>query len=182
MSAGSITTPGRSHSPHGTRSSSATVGGALTLAAIVGLYAEAFGLDEDTAAAETFPALKRARMLDLVKRDNRYTDEGLYLRIRRDDGAGGERHRWIFLPPFAQRVLGLCSGAYSCREIAAVMRAERPSVPVRGIPDDALTPAIIACCLALEREGVVAWIDDEGAREARFEAFLRQELEGDSTP
>jgi len=121
-------------------------------------------------------------MLDLVKRDNRFTDEGLYLRIRRDDGAGGERHRWIFLPPFAQRVLGLCSGAYSCREIAAVMRAERPAMPVWDISDETLTPAIIACCLALEREGVVAWIDDEVTREARFEAFIRQESEGDSSP
>ncbi|HEY6740150.1 MAG TPA: hypothetical protein VI076_15005 [Actinopolymorphaceae bacterium] len=142
---------------------------------IVEAYAEHFGLDLDDAMVDAYARLKWARSLGLVHRDNRFTDDGLFLRIRRLRDDGTEDRRWVFLPPFTQRVLELASGSFSCREIAATIAAERSAGTTADLPHDVLERAVLECCRRLVAEQIVAWIDDEDSRARRLEEFLAED-------
>lgn len=149
-----------------------------TLYDIIADFAAAFSLSIEDSARHVFSRLKWARSLNLVKRDNRFTDDGLLVRIRQLGADAAADRRWIYLPPFAQRVFTLCSGAYSCAEIAAKIHAEAEARDGQAVDRPMLLRAVVETCLFLERERAIAWIDDEDQRKARLEEFLEKAKEG----
>jgi hypothetical protein len=145
-------------------------------------FAQAFQLAErDEAAVIVFDRLKWARSLGLIRRDNAFRPDGLFIRIRQVKPEGTEERRWFYLPPFAQRVLTLASGAFSCREIAAQIRSEFESGThqypgLEELEQSTVEDAVVETCQFLISIGIVAWIDDEQSREMRLTAFLEQSM------
>jgi hypothetical protein len=118
----------------------------------------------DTAHATEDAArhVKAGRVLGLVKweftLDNR---DGVFFRRRRlGDGPTG--HDWFFVPSFTKEVFDLCSGAYSCRELAAELAGRTGREPNR------MLGAVLRSCRTLIDIGVVDWIDDTILRSERL--------------
>jgi len=93
--------------------------------------------------------------------DNR---DGVFLR-RRVLGQGPEGHEWFYLNSFTKAVFDLCSGAYSCRQIAELL------APAIKRPTALLLPQVVDTCQTLIHVGVIGWIDDEELRARRLEDF-----------
>jgi hypothetical protein len=145
-------------------------------------FAQAFQLaDRDEAAVLVFDRLKWGRSLGLIRRDNAFGPDGLFIRIRQFKTDECEERRWFYLPPFAQRVLTLASGAFSCREIAAQIRSEFESGThqypgLEELEQSTVEDTVVETCQFLIGIGVVAWIDDEENRQKRLTEFLEQSM------
>lgn len=121
----------------------------------------------DLAAATDDAAqyVKAGRVLGIVKWDFVLRNEdGAFFR-RRPLGGGPTGHDWFFVPAFTKDVFDLCSGAYSCREIAAEL-ADRT-----GRDRERLLRAVLRSCRTLIDIGVVGWVDDTELRAARRSAL-----------
>jgi hypothetical protein len=130
----------------------------------------------DLAAATEHAArhVKAGRVLGLVKwdftLDNR--DGAFFRRRRLGDGPTG--HDWFLVPPFTKRVFDLCSGAYSCRELAAELAAET------GRDSDRVLGAVLRSCRTLIDIGVVDWVDDTELRAERLASIARRYTKTDT--
>lgn len=138
-------------------------------------------VDREDAVAIVFDRLKWARSLGLVKRDNAFGPDGLFIRIRQLLDSGSEERRWLYLPPFAQRALTLASGAFSCREIAAQICSEfelgtHQYLGLEGLEKSIVENAVVETCQFLISTGIVAWIDDEDSRQRQLAEFLKQSM------
>lgn len=90
--------------------------------------------------------------------------DGCFLR-RRVLGEPPAYHDWFYLSSFTRAVFDLCSGAYSCHQIAGML------APVSRQPAPAVLSRVIDTCQTLIRIGVVGWIDDERLRARRLAEF-----------
>lgn len=145
----------------------ASCDGTKTVMEIVASFSRRFGVALEESTPQVFAIMKRARSLNLVNRDNSLASNGLIVRIRKLKTTGEPSERSLYLPPLAQRVLALCSGSFSCREIIGTISAETNEWELRTLQRD--VPEI---CRLLERERIIAWIDDEPSREARLAEFI----------
>lgn len=124
--------------------------------------------DMAVATDEAAQYVKAGRVLGIVRWDFVLRNEdGVFLR-RRPLGAGPDGHEWFFVPPFTKDVFDLCSGARSCREIAAELAGRT------GRDPDRMLGAVLRSCRTLIGIGVVDWVDDTELRAARLAAMARR--------
>lgn len=134
-------------------------------------WANLTGLDVHDGVAKGFERLKWARGHGLVVRDNAFTTEALFLRLRELQADGSERVQWLYLPPFAYRVLTLCSGSFTCTEMARIISSEQegPTAP------SALAASVQKVQQVVEvliDHRVATWLDDSTRRRRRLEALF----------
>lgn len=117
------------------------------------------------ATEEAAQYVKAGRVLGIVKWDFVLRNEdGAFFR-RRPLGGGPSGHDWFYVPAFTKDVFDLCSGAYSCREIASELAGRTAREP------DRMLGAVLRSCHTLIDIGVIDWVDDTELRAARLEAM-----------
>lgn len=128
-------------------------------------HAATEAVDLAVATDDAAQYVKAGRVLGIVKWDFLLRNEdGAFFR-RRPLGGGPAGHDWFFVPTFTKNVFDLCSGAYSCREIAAEL-ADRT-----GRDRTRMLGAVLRSCRTLIDIGVVDWVDDTELRAARLTAL-----------
>jgi hypothetical protein len=125
------------------------------------------GGDFSPVTADAADLLKTGRVLGVVHWHFMFASrDGCFLRRRVLGQPPDAHHNWFYLRPFTKAVFDLCSGAYSCRQVADML------APVTRQPAAAVLPRVIDACQTLIDIGVVGWIDDEQLRAHRLAGLV----------